>query len=80
MDISALKSLAESARLDAQVFTTLVDNPADLIENFEAISEKVDSAIAGMTPDSAMSDLLASPSNAHCIRTSCGTSSFAPIT
>lgn len=80
MDIAQLRSLSEAARLDADVFSALTENPEDLIEDFEAISEKAQSAIAGMSPDAAMSDLLASPSNAHCIRTSCGTSSFAPIT
>lgn len=79
MDISTLKSLAETARHDPSVFEKLASTPEELIKDFDEISERVEDAIVGMSPEAAMADLLSSPSNAHCIRTSCGGSSFAAI-
>lgn len=79
MDATSLKSLADAARQEATIFEMLSTTPEVLIKDFEAISDKVDGAIASMSPDAALADLLASPSNSHCIRTSCGGSSFAPI-
>ena len=72
MQLSRIKSLAEVARKDASVFEKLASSPEDIITDFESICGRVDAAIAGMSQDTAMVDLLASPSNDHCIRSSCG--------
>ena len=72
MEISQLKSLADAARHDPAMFDKLASRPEDLIAGFDVLCDKVDRAIAQMSPETAMDDLLSSPSNDHCIRSSCG--------
>ncbi len=76
MEAATIESCILRAKADPSFFNHLVNEPEAVIEGFSALEAKVLSAIDGMSPDAAIKDLLASPSNDHCYRTSCGISSF----
>jgi hypothetical protein len=73
---AGIENYVARAKSDPAFFDRLVNHPDSVLEGFSAIETKVLSAIDGMSPDAAVKDLLASPSNDHCYRTSCGISSF----
>ena len=79
MDASVLDQHVARAKSDPAFFQELTSNPGNVISNFDEIERKVLGAIASMSPEKGMGELLGASSNDHCPRCSCGQTSYVSL-
>lgn len=76
MATHVLEEIVTRAKSDSDFLERLTNSPESVISDFEAIQRRVMGAIASMSPEQAMGELLGASSNNHCPRCSCGQTSY----